>query len=232
MAKYTLPEDVSRMKGSRGGSTFQKSGQVFSIRKRNVPVQKRSIKQSQSKNTFEHVQSNFRTLTPSEQSNIGGQAGDYERTDSLGNVYAMTAGQMFASSNINLVNSGLPIVKVIPDPVVYPVFDFNSIALIASEERVEFELEISIVPDGFTMFAFTSAILSNGTSDIASQELKLIHVYAEGDDTGLNVYTDFIKAWGTWENRTGLSVWVRIIFSSNDTGQKSPVFEQLVGVAT
>lgn len=99
MAKYILAASSDRPRGSLQGSTFQACGKVFAIRKRNVPIQKRSIRQSRAKNAFEAQAGRWRTYTAGQKNSWDTNAPLYPRTDSLGNTYNQTGQQMSLGAN-------------------------------------------------------------------------------------------------------------------------------------
>jgi len=99
MAKYILAASSDRPRGSLQGSTFQACGKVFAIRKRNVPIQKRSIRQSRAKNAFEAQAGRWRTYTSGQKASWNTNAPLYPRTDSLGNTYQQTGQQMSLGCN-------------------------------------------------------------------------------------------------------------------------------------
>lgn len=99
MAKYLLTSGTIRFKGSRGGGVFQKSGNVFTIRSRHAPVQKKSPGQTQANNTFESNAGRWRNLSAGQKASFNTNAPLYTRINSLGDTYTINGQQMQISTN-------------------------------------------------------------------------------------------------------------------------------------
>lgn len=108
MARYILSDPLSQVKGSIGGATFQRSGKVLAIRKRNVPIQKRSAKQSRRKNAFDCNMKLWKTLSPTEQATWLTFQSDFPRVDSFGNTYLVNPIALQNSSNLIRIQNGQP----------------------------------------------------------------------------------------------------------------------------
>lgn len=108
MARYILSDPLAQVKGSIGGATFQRSGKVLAIRKRNVPIQKRSSKQSRRKNAFDCNMKLWKTLSPTEQATWLTFQSDFPRVDSFGNSYLVNPIALQNSSNLIRTQNGLP----------------------------------------------------------------------------------------------------------------------------
>src|SRR5690606_15898015 len=116
MAIYTLGNSISQFKGSRGGSTFQRSGTSFAIRTRKKPILKRTPRTSESRSVFHGVQSGYRLLDPGQKNSWSNQAPNFQRTNSLSETYQLRPTQLFSASNIPLVSQGLPQVDTASPP--------------------------------------------------------------------------------------------------------------------
>jgi hypothetical protein len=106
MARYLLASGVDQFFGSHGGATFQRSGKVFSIRKRAVPIQKRTARQSVVKNAFNTMQKRWKNISGANQATWSTFQADYPRTDSLGNTYLLAPHILCTSSNILRISIG------------------------------------------------------------------------------------------------------------------------------
>ena len=219
MGKYKLAPSVVQFKGSLQGSTFQKCGQVFSIRKHNTPVQKRSVKQSASKNRFEHVQTSFRTLDSSEKQTFTDQRGNFPRFDSLGNEYTLQTAQLFSSTNNALTASNQPVLRTMSDPVVYPVITPNLVALRNSILAMDIITLPDQVPLGFTLRIEASRPLSNGTLAVEN-DFKLLGFIVNGlFQSSVNWFSAYTNQFGNTNSLVGLSIAARSTLLSNDNGQ-------------
>lgn len=196
MARYLLTFGTDRFAGSRGGSTFQKSGTTYVIRKRNVPVQKKSESQTQKQNQFSSVQQNWRSLDPLDKDTFQNESINYPRTDSLGNTYYITGQNLQASSNINLVQSDQPQITEMPAAVVFPPFAIFESGLYITAQLFECAIDINPIPAGFALQIFASRYL---TSDSPSQpiQFKLITSLSPGtDQTGNNYFNQYVEVFG------------------------------------
>lgn len=151
MAIYILAGSSDRPTGSRLGCTFQKAGVNFIIRRRTVPKQKRTEKQSAVKNRFDHVTKKWRTLSAAEQTTFDNEVANYPRTDSLGNIYYMRANALQNSSNISLIASGSPPVLSMPAPAIFPGFAVGQLGVELLAQSVNAALLADPVPAGFVL---------------------------------------------------------------------------------
>lgn len=221
MGKYILAVDVDRFHGSRGGSTFQKCGQVFSIRKRNTPVQKRSASQSRVKSTFNVVRKNYKTLSAPDKATFESEASNYPRTDSLGNVYFLHGNILHASSNLNLAGAGLPFIPSIPSPASFTPFTVTLFAMDIATGDVNVSLSLGNVPADQTLQVFMSRPLAPGI-DIASANFVLIDSLPAGTVIASHQFgPSYQKAWGSFSGAAFQIAYARCVFVSADTGQKS-----------
>lgn len=224
MAKYLLSSGYTRPLGSRGGATFQRNGACFTIRKRAVPIQKRSAKQSAVKNRFDVMQKNWKTLSGTDQTEWQNETINYPRTDSLGNIYIISRANLQASSNINLVNSQLPTLSY-PDPFV-PVGNpnFGGEATFFNSGIVSVWNDPMIIPAGVSLQVWFSRPSPGPSLDLSFQDLKLIKTWLPGEDSSGNIYNEYILAYGD-ALPPGQNLW-RIAFQYvvENTGQKSQAF--------
>jgi hypothetical protein len=195
MGKYILVFGTDRPLGSLGGATFQRSGQVFAIRKRNVPVQKRSPRQSAVKNKFDHVQKNWKNLTSGNQTQWEDEAPNYTRTNSLGDPYDISGSNLQASSNINLLNSVEP---ELAEPANYsgigaPAYGADATAF--NSQIISISTFPQIVPAGSSMQMWMSKPNIGNPGQIPTSQMKLIKTWQPGDDSADNIYTEYVAAW-------------------------------------
>lgn len=125
MAIYILQPMIDRVLGSRGGVTFQRCGQQFSIRNRAKPVLKRTEASQAVRAQFGSIQSRWRSLSGGDQTTFEDATPNYLRVNSLGNPYEIKAINLFSSANNNLVNQGLAQIDTIPLNPQVPGFTFT-----------------------------------------------------------------------------------------------------------
>lgn len=219
MAIYKLQTGVTQPIGSMGGATFQVCGRQKSIRKRNAPVQKRSIRQTISRNRLEHVSSNFRTLSGSQKATFATESPNYPRTDSQGNTYLLRSNNLFNSSNINLGNAALSEINSMPAFVSPPAITENVFAISQSLVSGAFSITPNIVPANFTMFAYYTRPVSGGILSPGEPYVLLYNLQQGSASNALNIYPLYRAQFGFFQNAADLWVHAKIIIISNLTGQ-------------
>lgn len=224
MARYLLQTGVDRFKGSPGGATFQKCGQVFGIRKRAVPVQKRTPAQSRVKNQFDFVQKRWKDLSPGEQASFAGETGNFTRTDSLGNSYELRADQLQSSTNLNMVARSEPVIDTMVSPVSYPSQAQNTIAIRPAIVTADIIADPVIVPADFVLTKFASATLAPGTAQPSIATMKLLSTFASGSNSLINDYDNYLRIWGDPSNKIGSQVWIAFVMTSTLNGQSNDPF--------
>ena len=221
MAKYILTFGTDRFTGSRGGSTFQKSGVTFVIRKRAVPVQKKTPEQSQSQNTFSSVQQNWRKLNNTEKDSFADEAPNYPRTDSLGNQYFINGQQLQASANLNLLSAGQEQITTMPPPTVFPAFSISAIGIDFADQSFVLQINLNPIPAGFALKIFASAPLSVPTPE-PNTNYKLIASLSPGtNQTGANYWAQYVSAFGLSPNHVNTWLSGRGILVDTATGVES-----------
>lgn len=223
MAIYSLPMAVSRIAGSRGGSTFQKAGTNFIIRKRSVIVQKRSSKQSIVKSLLASRAQFFRTLSAADQLTWSTNAPLFPRTDSLGNIYIMPGIALQILTNINAALLNDAPVSIASLPVVYPsriLDDVGFADVISFLEAIITDVSNPsdhTVPVGFSLKMFFTRPLSPGIISVPDFEYKLVQILSEGVDTfNLNFYPAYLLTLPPLEENTGNILYAAFKLTSID----------------
>jgi hypothetical protein len=210
MGKYTLPVGVSRIIGSRQGATFQKSGKVFAIRKRSVIVQKRSSKQSLSKNSFAHQAQKWRQFTSSQKTSF---------TNQVTHSYNLKGFTLQISSNIFRRISGLTELTASTAPTGAPprilgALDFSQGSFIVNTKI--FPLTVS---SGYRLLLYLSRPLPASTTSIHSSDLKYVHQFAPGATTNSNYYALYTAVFSPYLFNAGLRIFVKMVFIQQTSGQ-------------
>lgn len=205
--------------GSEGGATFQKSGKVFSIRSRKVPIDKKSPGQSRSKNRFESVQGNWRLLDGTEQTSFENNTANFLRTDSLGNTYELTGQQLQSSANNNADANNIPRISTMTSPVVYPAFTLDTIALDVSLFAMDIVTNPVPVPAGFALRLFVTRPLSPGNQAQTNDYFLIGTVQAGIDTDSINWYSNYVALFGLPDSLVGSNIHVRATYISTDNNQ-------------
>lgn len=221
MAIYTLGAGASRIAGSRSGATFQKGGVNFTIRKRAVPKQKRTARQSTLKNALASNSQRWRTLNGTEQGEWDAERFNYQRFDSLGNAYFMQPNQMQVGSNQNLVLAGItPINQPASSGApAAPIIDTVDIDF--SLSAADFVLDGDTVPANRTLKRFVTGPRSVGQGAPELADFKLMDIITTGNATSGNAWTQYNTLFPLSASDVGQFIWLRLVFTQNDTGQDS-----------
>ena len=219
MAIYKLAPSAPRILGSRGGSTFQRGSKIFMIRKRSVPVQKRSVKQSRVKNIFDHVAKRWKNLNPGQRNSFNNRASGYPRTDSLGNSYILRGQQMQQSSNQNLIIASLPPINTLPFASAFPAISLSSISVQYVSETFGFGVSPSTVPADITYQLYASQIVQT-IQESSTLQFKLIASAAPGTNMNTaNYWQNYVAIFGSPANRDNEVIFGMLIPISNASGQ-------------
>jgi hypothetical protein len=214
MAIYKLQPAVSRIAGSRKGITFQKAGTNFVIRNRTVIVQKRTPRQSFVKSLLATRAQVWRTLTAPQKASWLAQVGNYQRTDSLGNVYNIQANPLQIFTNVNAEILGNPPILSGSAPVSYPAYEYGQLGFAGGFDLIEAQIRDTLnptdftIPVGFDAKIYFTAALSSGQSQPPDYEYKLVSVLASGFDTeNHNYYSDYLLQFPPLVAGSGLQFW-------------------------
>jgi len=222
MARYILTFGTDRIAGSRGGSTFQKSGTTYVIRKRNTPVQKKSPAQTIQQNQFASVQQNWQQLTPGEKDSFIDESVNYPRTDSLGNPYIMSGQNLQALANINLSNTDQSQIIAMPPVPVFPLFAINSIGMAISSSFLIIQININPIPAGFALKLFSSNRLETQSLDQNISYKLLSVVQPLTNQIGLNFYSEYSRSWGESESFANKFFAAKAVLIDIASGIESP----------
>ena len=214
MAIYKLQPAVNRIAGSRKGITFQKAGTNFVIRKRTVIVQKRTATQSFVKSLLATRAQVWRTLTPTQKATWLAQVGNYQRTDSLGNLYNILANQIQIWTNVNAEILGNTPILSGSAPVSYPGYEYGQLGFSGVFDFIEAQIFDSAnpldftIPAGFDAKVYFTNGLSEGQSQPPDYEYKLVSVLPSGFDTeNHNYYSDYLLQFPPLVAGSGLRFW-------------------------
>jgi hypothetical protein len=230
MAKYILTFGTDRFTGSRGGATFQKAGVTFVIRKRSVPVQKKSPQQTAKQNTFASVAQRWRELSPAEKLSFINETPNYIRTDSLGNPYELSGQQLQSSSNLNLIINDLPPITTLPAASSIPAITGNAAGVVLSAQIAAFAYTPDPVPAGVSLQIFVSRPVSQGTILTNITDLKLLVTYPGGSSPGSNEWNAYTALFGNINNTAGMLVYYFGRYIQESTGQTGPISQEFTEI--
>ena len=114
MAKYKSIT-FSNIRGSIGGLTFSANSSGSMLRQSNIPRDPKTPIQTESRNIFQQVAQNWRSLTSAEQATWKTLALLLPQLDKVGNTVYLTAFQLFQKHNLILMLHGFPGIVDTPD---------------------------------------------------------------------------------------------------------------------
>lgn len=226
MARYILTNPLDKIKGSIGGATFQRCGRVLAIRKRNVPVQKRSPSQSVVKVAFEFVQKRWKNLSAADKATFAAQTINFTRIDSFGVSYELKSAMLQASTNLNMVSASSPVIDSMSTPVSCPIQTANTIAIVPAINAADIFADPIVIPANFTLSIFITAPLSVGIENPGIASMKLMRSFLSGQNSNTNTFTDYVAIWGDPSSKVGQQVWAAFVLTSTINGQScAPFFD-------
>lgn len=219
MAIYKLATGVSRILGSRGGVTFQRSGSNFAIRNRKKPFPRRNERTSKSRSAFHNVQSNYRTLSLVDKTSWSDDSPSFPRTDSLGNSYQLTGPQLFNAHNAPLVNEGLSIIDTSQAPISFPFISFVSSAFSVSSSSFQINLSSGDPLSDFIFQVFVSPILDSPPDLQGEGADLLIKSKSASSPFSIDIFNEYRQQFGDLSNAAGRWIAWRVRSFSKSTGQ-------------
>lgn len=219
MAIYKLSETTPPFFGSLQGSTFQRCGLVFAIRKHNAPVLKKTPKQSQSKNRFDATQKRFKNLSSADQQTFADSSPTYERTNSLGNQYTLSAINLQTSSNIQLSQAGQPLINTITVNSPFPSLTLLFSDIKPSTQEYQAIITGGTVPPGYSLKIEASTIIPGGGSRDSSDYKFIGNIPENGDTTTFDFFQQYVQAFGNPTGRELQGFYTRVSLTRNATGQ-------------
>lgn len=219
MAKYTLGSGVVQFKGSSQGATFQKCGTVFAFRKRSVPVQKKSAKQTKSQNIFSSKAQRWRLLTTTQKNSFINRATMYTRVDSLGNNYNQSGQNMQTGANYLRQITNRTNLTVVGAPAAFTTISQDTFAMRITVPVMDLVLLPTNVQSGFDIIVYCSEPKPIGF-DPTTVKVKQIGTYLQNQNTTLqNWWNRYNAVFGSVANADGLFFAVRMDLIQNNSGQ-------------
>ena len=211
----TFQDSFTRVRGSFGGATFQKIGTSFAIRHRAGIVNKRTARQTQSRNRFEFVQGIWRELSPTEKASYVDQAVNYPRTNSIGEVYTFSGINLQNAVNTNAQTQGEPIITTMPAPQPPPAIDLDTPVYHLATEEFFIETNPSVLPGTHSMLIYATRPVSPGELTNQSMFIYMIGVPPGQAPNNFNFFTEYVQRFAPNENNVGQLIHVALQFVSN-----------------
>jgi len=220
MAIYTKPVLQPRILGSRTGATFQRTANGFVIRKRVIPVDKKSDIQTTKRNSLASIQSNHKNLSAPDLTTWINEAPNYPRTNSLGAGYNLSGPQLYTSSNRNLEESELAGINSIPAATAFPVINSSSNGVFVYVPSALFSTSPNIIPAGYHQIIYASQALPEGLKYPGISDLRIIAVMLPGESNTIDFFAAYAAAVPILDGLAPMSIWTAWQYVEIATGQR------------
>jgi hypothetical protein len=204
--------------GSTGGQTVFKSLGGSTVRKRVVPVNRRSVKQMAARNrTGTNAQAWGGLSEANRQTWIAG-APNFPVVKK-GVTHILRGNTLYTRFNNNLIWAGQTIIPACPLPVAMPVVSLTSVTANQTTPALTVAFSVTTIPTGFTAmlratkpyppgrYNITNKFTTVGPATVASSSANILSAYEANVGTMI----------------TGYKVSVELSLINNTTGQKAPL---------
>jgi hypothetical protein len=219
MARYLIKPAFINTRGSIGGATFQRCGRVLAIRKRNVPVQKKTPKQTASTNRLGAFSSRWKNLSLANKTTWSTFTTDYPRVDSFGITYLVKPQALRIGANISQFPNGASIINTLVAAITFvPIFatGFN---LLKSTSA----LSIIISPINIQAnckAVFFAGLPREGRGAISIESLKRLGIIDSGNSSGgKNWFPEFTELYPANLQVIGFQIPIIINIIQKSSGQ-------------
>jgi hypothetical protein len=230
MARYTLPIAGVRQKGKRLGIVLQKAGSQFVIRRRVVPVDKKSIAQQAPRSNFAGLASQWRDRTAPEKATFATERLNYPLVDSLGNTYYQPSTALFNGSNINLQVGALSVINSMPAVAAALGLTFNSSFFSWPGSDARFVTNPTAVPANTVFNLFCTRVQSLQVIEPENLSFLAIKSFQAGASLNTSMFAEFTAVMGDWSGNAGKWLYWRVEAISTLTGQSRGSLIQVVTI--
>jgi hypothetical protein len=199
----TFVGEGMRQRGSSGGATFQKIGVNYAIRHRVPIVNKRTSRQTHSRNRFESIQQFWRTLDSGEKQTFADEVANYPRTDSLGNEYLIQPINLQNIVNTNAETQGLPRLTEMEPPQPPPAISFDFAAIDISGQAMDIITTPQVLPGTHSMLIYVTRPVSPGQLSPGVPFVYLGMVPPSTDTAAFNYFAAYRDLFGVDSTNIG-----------------------------
>lgn len=218
MPIFTPGSNTPNCSGRKSSAVFQTTANGRIIRARVKPIRRISGISSKSRSNLLAVASNWRNLSPSEQSEWNALAETFPQYDSCGNEYYLSGQQLFIKGNQSRVAEGEAIQPVAPLEITNPEALIEEVTVTPGLNIMRFIVDPPNVPDDQYYKYYASAAVSAGLSSVAPGAYKIVGNTDEGDETDINVINQWLALYGPLSGLSGLKIFFRLIAQDKPSG--------------
>ena len=225
MAKVKLGAIVTDISGKLGGHVFSKNRSGKYMRTKGVPTNPQTSAQMLIRGMFAAISSSWSELSELQRTSWRNAVDQFATTDVFGDIKNPTGKALYQRLNQNLSVSDQPLIDSAPFATDVPFLGIIS----AGGSVATNVLRIKTVGDATAnkVLVFATEPLSQGTKFVKNK-LRLIEVFAGGDDLALEVEASYTAKFG--ELVAGANVYFGVK-TVNQVGQASPMISKKAVIA-
>lgn len=217
MTKIKYSALVSEMRNKLNGSVLSKNRAGNYIRNKVTPVNPQTAFQQANRQQLGAMSSEWRGLSEAQRQSWLNATSSFPYTDIFGDRKELDGKALFTKLNLNLLNAGQATINDAPAPVGVPVIAIS--AMTADQvDGIEFTINETTVPAGFSLLVYATAPVSAGTYFVKNK-LRLLGTATAAAGV-VDITTAYNARFGApTVGDVGKSVFVRVAFVNNTTGQ-------------
>lgn len=232
MAVYTKPLGAERIAGSRKGATFTRTANGYIIRKRYMPKTSRNVRTTKNRARFLASVQNYRNLSAGGRQSFRTQAPNFQRTNSLGEVYSLTPIQLAASQSFNWLENDGELPPLATGPQLVQGFELAGSGWSIEPPFLQILTNPSTVSPNQDLIIWLSPAGSwviNSVPDSSMRQALTLH---PGHSGIIDLLPAYRALYGVENWAIGQTMIVGLQAYMHFSGQKSPINYALIGLAS
>ena len=220
---------ITDFSGKVGGTIFSKNRGGSYAKNRVVPNNPATARQSIVRGRFGSLSSQWRALEQSERDSFSNTAGNFPKTNRIGDTIQLAGNALFVSLNAALLAVNRPIITIAPTPV--GVTEYNPTGFSATDGGVNTSLTVTAVPidsalqSSMRIQIFATAPVSAGISNLNSKFRQIGFSDTDGLVAGLDIGDQYTAIFGP--PILGARIGVRLVPVNINTGEQGVGTERL-----
>jgi hypothetical protein len=216
-AKFTPGAIVSEIRGKIAATVFTKNKAGASIRNRVTPINRRSVGQTEQRQTLAALSAQWRGLSEAERASWNNAGPSFPQTDNLGQTIFLTGEQLFVRCNANLILTGNAQITSAPTPTSFDVLSFTSLTASADDQVLSLAFAPT-VPAGYEMVVRATAPVSPGRSFIPQSAFRFITSIAPAATSPQALTAPYAAVFGSIENATDQKIFIELFLVEQASG--------------
>jgi len=216
-AKFTPGAIVSEIRGKIAATVFTKNKAGASIRNRVTPINRRSVGQTEQRQSLASLAAQWRGLSEAERLSWNNSSPSFPQTDNLGQTIFLTGEQLFIRCNANLVLIGEPQITSAPTPTSFDVLSFTSLTADASAGTLSLAFAPT-VPAGYQMVVRATAPVSPGKSFIPKSAFRYVTAIAAAQTSPQAIGAAYVAVFGAITNSVDQKIFIELYLMEEASG--------------